>query len=345
MSRNIEFAKALKTRGVDWDRRFLGRRVARCRRFRSDPGYQVPLAQALKEATGLTTIASPDHRAEAGREIVPPEGRHGRAGARHALRPALGLARRADSRPGRGPRRNIGARNPRRRKRLFGTTTFGRGRRPGRQVEARNGRSEEQSRATLREIEEIPRGSIGSPLSRDRRPSHALPGQKIRPYAGAHRALAMAGAACVCSCPPHVGSSISFLTTRASAVHDDRGCAGFYLGIERQAAASCQGRTRAPAAGDRRRGVLSAVGTFVATLTASFGRFVCRRAGYRLDRPDGTGGRPALPCRSWPRDCARADLIGWADPLRRSAAAARRICRDFIGRFALDQISDHAACR
>ena len=75
------------------DRRVLGRRVA-VAETPLGPGYQVPFAQAIREATGLTTIAvGLITEAEAGRgDRRLRQGRHGRARARHAFRPALGLA-------------------------------------------------------------------------------------------------------------------------------------------------------------------------------------------------------------------------------------------------------------
>ncbi len=56
VAQTIEFAKVLKTRGVDWIDASSGG-VSPLQKIPLGPGYQVPLAQALKEATGLTTIA------------------------------------------------------------------------------------------------------------------------------------------------------------------------------------------------------------------------------------------------------------------------------------------------
>jgi NADPH2 dehydrogenase len=56
VAQTIEFAKALKTRGVDWIDASSGG-VSPLQKIPLGPGYQVPLAQALKEATGLTTMA------------------------------------------------------------------------------------------------------------------------------------------------------------------------------------------------------------------------------------------------------------------------------------------------
>jgi 2,4-dienoyl-CoA reductase-like NADH-dependent reductase (Old Yellow Enzyme family) len=56
VAQTIEFARALKTRGVDWIDASSGG-VSPLQKIPLGPGYQVPLAQALKEATGLTTMA------------------------------------------------------------------------------------------------------------------------------------------------------------------------------------------------------------------------------------------------------------------------------------------------
>src|ERR1700744_5504158 len=52
----IEFAKELKKRGVDWIDVSSGG-VSPLQKITLGPGYQVPLSQAVKEATGLTTMA------------------------------------------------------------------------------------------------------------------------------------------------------------------------------------------------------------------------------------------------------------------------------------------------
>jgi 2,4-dienoyl-CoA reductase-like NADH-dependent reductase (Old Yellow Enzyme family) len=52
----IEYAKELKKRGVDWIDVSSGG-VSPLQKIPLGPGYQVPLAQAVKEATGLTTMA------------------------------------------------------------------------------------------------------------------------------------------------------------------------------------------------------------------------------------------------------------------------------------------------
>ena len=105
LPQTIAFANELKKRGADWIDASSGG-VSPLQKIALGPGYQVPFAQAIREATGAHHDGGrPDHRAAAGRgHRRPGEGRHGRAGARHAVRPALGLARR-----GRAARRGDGA--------------------------------------------------------------------------------------------------------------------------------------------------------------------------------------------------------------------------------------------
>ncbi len=99
LAQTVEFAKELKTRGVDWIDASSGG-ISPLQKIPLSPGYQVPFAQAIREATGLTTMAvGPDHGSQAGRgDRGLRQGRHGRARPRHALRPALGLARRRRTR-------------------------------------------------------------------------------------------------------------------------------------------------------------------------------------------------------------------------------------------------------
>ena len=56
VAQTIEFAKELKKRGVDWIDVSSGG-VSPLQKIPLGPGYQVPLSQAVKEATGVTTIA------------------------------------------------------------------------------------------------------------------------------------------------------------------------------------------------------------------------------------------------------------------------------------------------
>jgi 2,4-dienoyl-CoA reductase-like NADH-dependent reductase (Old Yellow Enzyme family) len=56
LAQTIEYAKELKKRGVDWIDASSGG-VSPLQKIPLGPGYQVPLAQAIKEATGVTTMA------------------------------------------------------------------------------------------------------------------------------------------------------------------------------------------------------------------------------------------------------------------------------------------------
>jgi hypothetical protein len=84
--------------------------------------------------------------------------------------------------------------------------------------------------------------------------------------------LAMAGAACGLFVSAHVGSSISFLTTQGFLLFMMiAGAAGFYLGIDTPALPlHANGESARPTAGIDAAEFLSAVGTFLATLTAFF---------------------------------------------------------------------------
>jgi 2,4-dienoyl-CoA reductase-like NADH-dependent reductase (Old Yellow Enzyme family) len=56
LAQTIEYAKELKKRGVDWIDVSSGG-VSPQQKIPLGPGYQVPLAQGIKEATGVTTMA------------------------------------------------------------------------------------------------------------------------------------------------------------------------------------------------------------------------------------------------------------------------------------------------
>jgi NADPH2 dehydrogenase len=56
LAQTIEFAQELKKHGVDWIDASSGG-VSPLQKIPLGPGYQVPFAQAIREATGLTTIA------------------------------------------------------------------------------------------------------------------------------------------------------------------------------------------------------------------------------------------------------------------------------------------------
>ena len=56
LTQTIEYVKELKKRGVDWIDASSGG-VSPLQKIPLSPGYQVPFAQAIKEATGVTTMA------------------------------------------------------------------------------------------------------------------------------------------------------------------------------------------------------------------------------------------------------------------------------------------------
>ena len=56
LEQTIAFAQELKKHGVDWIDASSGG-VSPLQKIPLGPGYQVPFAQAIREATGLTTIA------------------------------------------------------------------------------------------------------------------------------------------------------------------------------------------------------------------------------------------------------------------------------------------------
>src|ERR1700721_1642158 len=57
LEQTIEFARELKKRGVDWIDASSGG-ISPQQKIPVAPGYQVPFAQAIKEATGLTQMAA-----------------------------------------------------------------------------------------------------------------------------------------------------------------------------------------------------------------------------------------------------------------------------------------------
>jgi NADPH2 dehydrogenase len=56
LAQTIEFARELKRRGIDWIDASSGG-VSPLQKIPLGPGYQVPFAKALREATGVTTVA------------------------------------------------------------------------------------------------------------------------------------------------------------------------------------------------------------------------------------------------------------------------------------------------
>ena len=70
LAQTIEYAKELKKRGVDWIDASSGG-VSPLQKIPLGPGYQVPFAQAIKEATGVTTMAvGPITEAKQAEDIV-----------------------------------------------------------------------------------------------------------------------------------------------------------------------------------------------------------------------------------------------------------------------------------
>ena len=94
LAQTIEFARALKTRGVDWIDASSGG-VSPKQKIPLGPGYQVPV-RASPETINRRQHhrGRPDHAGKAGRgDRRLRKSRYGRARPRHAVRPALGLAR------------------------------------------------------------------------------------------------------------------------------------------------------------------------------------------------------------------------------------------------------------
>src|SRR5258705_1979447 len=56
LAQTIEYARELKQRGVDWIDASSGG-ASPLQKIPLGPGYQVPFAQGIREATGITTIA------------------------------------------------------------------------------------------------------------------------------------------------------------------------------------------------------------------------------------------------------------------------------------------------
>jgi NADPH2 dehydrogenase len=100
LPQTIEYLKELKKRGVDWIDASSGG-VSPLQKIPLAPGYQVPFAQAVKEATGVTTMAvGLITEAKQAEDIVA----SGKADMVALARGTLGLARRRRTRrPGRSP--------------------------------------------------------------------------------------------------------------------------------------------------------------------------------------------------------------------------------------------------
>ena len=125
----IEFAQELKKRGVDWIDVSSGG-VSPLQKIPLGPGYQVPLAQAVKEATGVTTIAvGLITEAKQAEDIVASGKADMVALARGMLfDPRWGWHAAAELGGEVARRRNTGARSPRRKRRCSARPRSGRGR-------------------------------------------------------------------------------------------------------------------------------------------------------------------------------------------------------------------------
>ena len=103
LAQTIELAQLLKARGCDWIDVSSGG-ISPQQKIVLGPGYQVPFARArARRDRPADRRRRLDHRAAAGRgHRRRRQCRHGGAGARHAVRPALGMARRCGARRHRG---------------------------------------------------------------------------------------------------------------------------------------------------------------------------------------------------------------------------------------------------
>jgi NADH:flavin oxidoreductase / NADH oxidase family len=114
----IEFAKELKKRNVDWIDVSSGG-VSPLQKIPLGPGYQVPLAQAVKEATGITTMAVGLITEAAQAEEIVSSGKADMVALARAMLydPRWGWHAAAQLGGESQHLRNIGARSPRRRRR------------------------------------------------------------------------------------------------------------------------------------------------------------------------------------------------------------------------------------
>ena len=129
LAQTIEFAKALKARGVDWIDASSGG-VSPQQKIPLGPGYQVQFAEAIKRETGIATIAvgliTEAQARRRHRRIR--QGRHGRARPRACSTTRAGAGTPPPKSAAKSkPRRNTGARSRRRRRRCSAGPRSGRG--------------------------------------------------------------------------------------------------------------------------------------------------------------------------------------------------------------------------
>jgi 2,4-dienoyl-CoA reductase-like NADH-dependent reductase (Old Yellow Enzyme family) len=92
LQQTLEYAEELKKRGADWVTASSGG-VSPLQRIAVGPGYQLPLAEGIKRGSGIITVAvGLITKAQQAEEIIASGKADLVALARHALRPALGLA-------------------------------------------------------------------------------------------------------------------------------------------------------------------------------------------------------------------------------------------------------------
>ena len=126
LAQTIEYAKELKKRGLDWIDVSSGG-VSPLQKIPLAPGYQVPSAQAVKEATGVTTMAvGLITEAKQAEEIVTSGKADMVALARGMLYAGAGMPRPSSEARSRR-RRNTGARSPRPRRRCSAPPVSGHG--------------------------------------------------------------------------------------------------------------------------------------------------------------------------------------------------------------------------
>src|SRR5258708_17155832 len=75
LAQTIEYARELKSRGVDWIDASTGG-VSPLQKIPLGPGYQVPFAKTIREAVGITTIAAALSTEAENAQDIPPSDTH-----------------------------------------------------------------------------------------------------------------------------------------------------------------------------------------------------------------------------------------------------------------------------